>query len=61
MQLKVTSIIAQAWFQLVQSRELALAIAEDSKFENILNDFANIKARKVFFCKSIMNCLICLS
>ena len=49
MQLKVTSIIAQAWFQLVQSRELALAIAEDSKFENILNDFANIKARKVFF------------
>ena len=29
-------------------RELPLAIAKDVDFENLLNDFANKKARKVF-------------
>ena len=32
-----------------ESRELPLAIAEDSEIENILNSFSNKKARKVFF------------
>ena len=45
---KIISIIAQAWFLLVWSRELPLAIAKDFDFENILNDFADKKARKVW-------------
>ena len=44
-----SSIIAQAWFLLVWSRELPLAIAEISDFQNSSNDFANKKAREMFF------------
>ena len=42
-------------------RELPLAIAKDFDFENIFSHFAYKKARKVFFRKNVMRCLICLS